>query len=412
MSEPIRSRVSLIRSDLLRRVEKCEGVQYLMKITGIIAECNPFHEGHKYLIRKSKEITGADYTVVLLSGDFVQRGAPAAEPKEKRTRDLLEGGADAVLELPVLYSTAGAEIFAEGAVQILDRLSCITDLCFGSESGDIEYLEKNAEFLLNESEEFKAALRKNLKDGDSFPAARDAAACETAGISLARTPNDLLATEYLINLSRANAERQNRIIPHAILRTATESASSIRERMLKTDPYAIGTEDFSEMLFYRLMLIQRLEKTMPGIDRLEDYVDVSEDLAQSMRDKAAGYTGFESFTEALKSRNLTYTRIARALIHILLGIRKSELAAFRTPGYVRVLGVRSDSADSLLAELSRGRIPLLTALAKDQEKLTAHYDRMLAMDVFASQLYDGVLAIKKGERNPDLCEFRKKLIKV
>lgn len=383
-----------------------------MKITGIIAECNPFHEGHKYLIRKSKEITGADYTVVLLSGDFVQRGAPAAEPKEKRTRDLLEGGADAVLELPVLYSTAGAEIFAEGAVQILDRLSCITDLCFGSESGDIEYLEKNAEFLLNESEEFKAALRKNLKDGDSFPAARDAAACETAGISLARTPNDLLATEYLINLSRANAERQNRIIPHAILRTATESASSIRERMLKTDPYAIGTEDFSEMLFYRLMLIKRLEKTMPGIDRLEDYVDVSEGLAQSMRDKAAGYTGFESFTEALKSRNLTYTRIARALIHILLGIRKSELAAFRMPGYVRVLGVRSDSADSLLAELSRGRIPVLTALAKDQEKLTAHYDRMLAMDVFASQLYDGVLAIKKGERNPDLCEFRKKLIKV
>lgn len=383
-----------------------------MKITGIIAECNPFHEGHKYLIRKSKEITGADYTVVLLSGDFVQRGAPAAEPKEKRTRDLLEGGADAVLELPVLYSTAGAEIFAEGAVQILDRLSCITDLCFGSESGDIEYLEKNAEFLLNESEEFKAALRKNLKDGDSFPAARDAAACETAGISLARTPNDLLATEYLINLSRANAERQNRIIPHAILRTATESASSIRERMLKTDPYAIGTEDFSEMLFYRLMLIKRLEKTMPGIDRLEDYVDVSEDLAQSMRDKAAGYTGFESFTEALKSRNLTYTRIARALIHILLGIRKSELAAFRMPGYVRVLGVRIDSADSLLAELSRGRIPVLTALAKDQEKLTAHYDRMLAMDVFASQLYDGVLAIKKGERNPDLCEFRKKLIKV
>ena len=383
-----------------------------MKITGIIAECNPFHEGHKYLIRKSKEITGADYTVVLLSGDFVQRGAPAAEPKEKRIRDLLEGGADAVLELPVLYSTAGAEIFAEGAVQILDRLSCITDLCFGSESGDIEYLEKNAEFLLNESEEFKAALRKNLKDGDSFPAARDAAACETAGISLARTPNDLLATEYLINLSRANAERQNRIIPHAILRTATESASSIRERMLKTDPYAIGTEDFSEMLFYRLMLIKRLEKTMPGIDRLEDYVDVSEDLAQSMRDKAAGYTGFESFTEALKSRNLTYTRIARALIHILLGIRKSELAAFRMPGYVRVLGVRSDSADSLLAELSRGRIPVLTALAKDQEKLTAHYDRMLAMDVFASQLYDGVLAIKKGERNPDLCEFRKKLIKV
>lgn len=383
-----------------------------MKITGIIAECNPFHEGHKYLIRKSKEITGADYTVVLLSGDFVQRGAPAAEPKEKRIRDLLEGGADAVLELPVLYSTAGAEIFAEGAVQILDRLSCITDLCFGSESGDIEYLEKNAEFLLNESEEFKAALRKNLKDGDSFPAARDAAACETAGISLARTPNDLLATEYLINLSRANAERQNRIIPHAILRTATESASSIRERMLKTDPYAIGTEDFSEVLFYRLMLIQRLEKTMPGIDRLEDYVDVSEDLAQSMRDKAAGYTGFESFTEALKSRNLTYTRIARALIHILLGIRKSELAAFRTPGYVRVLGVRSDSADSLLAELSRGRIPVLTALAKDQEKLTAHYDRMLAMDVFASQLYDGVLAMKKGERNPDLCEFRKKLIKV
>ena len=382
-----------------------------MKITGIIAECNPFHEGHRYLISKSKEITGADYTVVLLSGDFVQRGAPAVEPKEKRTRAILESGADAVLELPVLYSTAGAEIFAEGAVQIFHRLGCITDLCFGSESGDLSYLEKNADFLMKETADFKSALKKHLSEGESFPAARDAAARETAGISLARTPNDLLATEYLINLGRANKERDNKMIPQAILRTEAESASTIRERMLREDPDAIGTNDFSEMLFYRCMAIQRLEKTMPGTDRPEDYVDVSEDLAQSMRDKIMGYTSFDGFTESLKTRNLTYTRVARALIHILLGIRKSELAAFRTPGYVRVLGVRNESLD-ILGIMGRGRIPVLTALGKDQGKLTGHYDRMLAMDVYASQLYDGVLAMKRGEKNPDLCEFHKKLIKI
>lgn len=382
-----------------------------MKITGIIAECNPFHEGHRYLISKAKEITGADYTVVLLSGDFVQRGAPAVEPKEKRTRAILESGADAVLELPVLYSTAGAEIFAEGAVQIFHRLGCITDLCFGSESGDLSYLEKNADFLMKETADFKSALKKHLSEGESFPAARDAAARETAGISLARTPNDLLATEYLINLGRANKERDNKMIPHAILRTEAESASTIRERMLREDPDAIGTNDFSEMLFYRCMAIQRLEKTMPGTDRPEDYVDVSEDLAQSMRDKIMGYTSFDGFTESLKTRNLTYTRVARALIHILLGIRKSELAAFRTPGYVRVLGVRNESLD-ILGIMGRGRIPVLTALGKDQGKLTGHYDRMLAMDVYASQLYDGVLAMKRGEKNPDLCEFHKKLIKI
>lgn len=382
-----------------------------MKITGIIAECNPFHEGHRYLISKSKEITGADYTVVLLSGDFVQRGAPAVEPKEKRTRAILESGADAVLELPVLYSTAGAEIFAEGVVQIFHRLGCITDLCFGSESGDLSYLEKNADFLMKETADFKSALKKHLSEGESFPAARDAAARETAGISLARTPNDLLATEYLINLGRANKERDNKMIPHAILRTEAESASTIRERMLREDPDAIGTNDFSEMLFYRCMAIQRLEKTMPGTDRPEDYVDVSEDLAQSMRDKIMGYTSFDGFTESLKTRNLTYTRVARALIHILLGIRKSELAAFRTPGYVRVLGVRNESLD-ILGIMGRGRIPVLTALGKDQGKLTGHYDRMLAMDVYASQLYDGVLAMKRGEKNPDLCEFHKKLIKI
>ena len=98
-------------------------------------------------------------------------------------------------------------------------------------------------------------------------------------------------------------------------------------------------------------------------------------------------------------------------IHILLGIRKSELAAFRTPGYVRVLGVRNESLD-ILGIMGRGRIPVLTALGKDQGKLTGHYDRMLAMDVYASQLYDGVLAMKRGEKNPDLCEFHKKLIKI
>ena len=109
-----------------------------MRIVGIIAEYNPFHNGHQYHIEKSLELTGADAAIVVMSGDFVQRGAPAILPKHLRTQMALRGGASIVIELPVPYATGSAEYFAHGAVSLFDKLGCIDALCFGSECGDLD----------------------------------------------------------------------------------------------------------------------------------------------------------------------------------------------------------------------------------------------------------------------------------
>lgn len=144
-----------------------------MKTVGIIAEYNPFHNGHAYQIAKARELTGAEYVVIVMSGNFVQRGQPAVMEKSIRAEAALLCGADVVLELPVHYSTASAEYFASGAVALLHRLGVVDALCFGSECGEIGRLSKLADALLTEDEAFKSLLKKRLKEGIPYPQARE-----------------------------------------------------------------------------------------------------------------------------------------------------------------------------------------------------------------------------------------------
>ena len=146
-----------------------------MKVVGIIAEYNPFHKGHEYQIRYAREILGADYIVVAMSGDFVQRGAPALMEKHLRAEMALLGGADLILEMPLQTATASAEGFAAGGVSLLDGLGVIDELCFGSECGDTEILMDVAEILVKEPSEYRNLLQQNLRAGMSFPAARSSA---------------------------------------------------------------------------------------------------------------------------------------------------------------------------------------------------------------------------------------------
>ncbi len=399
-----------------------------VKIAGVIAECNPFHEGHRYLLEKAREITGADRVVVLLSGDFVQRGEPAVEPKEIRVRQILAGGADAVLELPVLYAASSAEYFADGAVNIFNRLGGVTDLVFG------------------------------LAEGMTYPAARSAAAAETAGIRLPDTANDLLGMEYLLSVLRlreggrnvtsirhvpidtdpgtadtrapmreknasdmsfANAEKNGagsdacRFTPHAVKRISTVSASALREERRKTDPSAVCPDDFSDMLYYRIRSVLKEERTRPGAPALDDFLDVTPDFADKIRRALPEYEGFSAFTARLKSKDLTYTRVSRALLHILLDIRKSDLAVFRVPGYVRLLGLSGDAgkAGDLIGTLVSGQLPVIAALGRDRNRIPAPYERMLQTDLFASELYDAVYARKAG-RAAILSEHAKPVIRV
>ncbi len=146
-----------------------------MIINGIVAEYNPFHNGHVHHIQTSKELTGADYTIVAMSGNFVQRGAPALMDKYSRARMALEGGADLVLELPAIFAVASAEYFALGGVSLLDHLGVVDYLCFGTESGTIEGFDKIVDILINEPAEYTKNLKANMRQGMPFPLARTSA---------------------------------------------------------------------------------------------------------------------------------------------------------------------------------------------------------------------------------------------
>ncbi len=189
-----------------------------MKVTGIIAEYNPFHKGHEYQIKKARELTDADYVIVVMSGDFTQRGAPALLDKYTRARMALACGADLVLELPVRYACASAEFFAGGAVSILDGLGVVDYLCFGSESGDTEKIAASAHALLSaeKDDEYRRRIRQNQKEGLSYPAARAKALnlSDETDAQYWTLPNNILGIEYCKALTLS----QSKIRPLTILR--------------------------------------------------------------------------------------------------------------------------------------------------------------------------------------------------
>lgn len=188
-----------------------------MKVAGIIAEYNPFHKGHRYHIEETKRISGADYVIVVMSGDFVQRGEPAIVDKYLRTKMALEGGADLVIELPSIYATASAEYFATAGVGILDAIGVVDYLSFGSEWADAEALGKIADLLIEEPPLFKEKLKEYLEEGKNYPQARETAvmACleDPCYEKILETPNHILGIEYMKALRRKNSRIQPLVIP-------------------------------------------------------------------------------------------------------------------------------------------------------------------------------------------------------
>lgn len=374
-----------------------------MKVTGIIAECNPLHEGHEYLIREARERTQADYVVVAMSGDYVQRGAPSILSREERAAALLTKGVDLVVELPLYVSCSGADYFARGAVALLDSLGVVTDLVFGSESGDLQALQAAAEKLGEEDEAYRASLREGLRNGLSFPLARAAA----LGEAVPESPNDLLGTEYLRALNASGSE----IRPHAVLRTKCRSASEIRAQMLEkredSDPF-LCRDDFSDLLLHSLCGAQSAED-------LCRYLDVSEGLAGRILRELPSYSTFSGFCEAVKSRNYTYTRISRALLHILLGMTSHTMERFDHScglcGWIRPVGFCRSAAPLLTAIASGCSVPFLDKLSRADQLLPKELYAILGEEIRAEFLYDLMAARRsKSTGTPTVSAFRKPLI--
>jgi predicted nucleotidyltransferase len=423
-----------------------------MNTIGIIAEFNPFHNGHLHLIDECKKALNADRCVVIMSGDFVQRGAPAIMDKFTRAKMALNCGVDVVLELPVYYALSSAEYFARGAVSVLDKLGCIDYLCFGSECGDLALLTDAARILNDEPDCFKDTLEKELKKGQSFASAREKAlgACFENGdntssfSSVLSDPNNILAVEYI----KALLARNSKIKPYTIKRKGEgyhseelsefASASAIRDYIFKsTEPdfsnkmtltiqnNTDGLKDFGDMIPCEANgLLSSYEGSFASCNALSDllhykllaekrngftrYLDVSEDLSNKIVAALDSFSSFDDFCLLLKSKDIAYSRISRALCHILLNISCENMVAYKADdytSYARILGMRKASSDIVKAMKETSTVPVIGNLKEvNKAGFSDLQKRLFDETLLSSEIYFKVFI------NASLNEFRLPLI--
>ncbi len=365
-----------------------------MNVVGIIAEYNPFHNGHRYQLEQSIAITKADFSVAVMSGDFTQRGQPAFIDKWTRAEMAVENGIDLVIELPFVFACNNAEYFARGGISILSRLGCITHFSFGSEEGKLEPLLDCATLLQSETDEFRQHLRTSLDQGLSYPKARYEALCRGGNKEAAQmllSPNNILAVEYLKQWLRTEKE----MIPVTVKRIGSgyhdlaldgqsyPSATAIRRafqeneqpmdvdqalplpsrtilKRLESRQFLTG-EDFYELLVYRILSADRSE--LAGIlssgegleNRMKDAVKKSKDAAQLI--------------QAIKSKRYTETRICRLLAHMLMGLQREDFFKLLEKEilYARILGHSKKGAELLriIKKEERNQIPILSNINKE-----------------------------------------------
>lgn len=389
----------------------------MYRVLGVIAEYNPFHNGHLYHLAQSKRILNTDYTVCVISGNFVQRGNTSIINKWTKTEMALLNGADLIIELPTIYATSSAENFAYGAVKILNSLGIVTDLSFGTEIGDIDVLNKVASVLYTEPKEYLAILSHELKKGLSYPKARENALLmylsniQTYSNVLSKS-NNILAIEYLKSLKFLKSHIQ----PTAIKREKVyyndkcivdeyASASAIRDlilhssyeevrRVMPSRSYGLLKEDikngqcvidlsrFEKEILYRL-------RTM-SLSEIANLPDVSEGLEYSIKNAADSCNTLPQLITIVKSKRYTQTRIQRILIYTLLGITKKEMENSKkaTP-YIRVLGF-NDNGKKLLSDITRKnpKLSIVTSVKKYSDSCTNKLQKeMLDLDIKATNIY-------------------------
>ncbi len=390
---------------------------------GIVAEFNPFHNGHKYLIDTVKN-DGENTVTVVMSESFVQRGECACVSPYARTKMALSSGADLVLSLPVPYATASAERFASGGLSVLGGLGCVDALAFGSECDNTENLKKCAEAL--ESEEFSIALEKHLNNGLSFPNARQNALEEICGNEFSRilsTPNNILGVEYIkaINklglnmaikpITRKGVEHDSKEVKENIC-----SASALREMLYNKQGFEkFLPEEASKILIEELnngkaaadykkletAIIYKLRSM--SVEDFKALPDVSEGLEYRFFDAVKSSVSLEEILEKIKTKRYTHSRIRRIILCAFLGIKKENVLA--PVPYIRVLGFNEKGAGILKKAKDIAALPIVTK-SSEINALSEEAKRTFALECFARDVFS--LAVPK----PDMCgkEMTDKLI--
>ena len=385
------------------------------KVLGIIAEYNPFHNGHLYHITKSKELVNPDYTVCIISGNFVQRGNVSIIDKWSKAEMALNAGANLVIELPTIYSISSAENFSEGAIKILDSFNLDTVLSFGSECGDINVLDKFAEILYKEPTEYKSLLMHELQTGVSYPKARENALLMYLNdirryATTLSTPNNILGIEYL----KAIKKLKSTILPVTFKRHAVEhdsyntvnsftSATNIREMLCENKNISKLVPKYSYDILARqinsgksVLDIAAFERAIlyslrrMSIDEIKNLPDVTDALANSLIYAINSCNSYYQVLEMVKSKTYTQSRIQRILLYALLGITKDDMEnSKKAKPYARVLGLDNKGRE-LLSELSKSnpKLPVITSV-KDflNNSNNRILNKMLSLDILATNIY-------------------------
>ena len=402
-----------------------------MKAVGLVTEYNPFHNGHLYHLNKAMELTGADISVAVMSGDFVQRGEPAVLDKYTRASMALNSGVNLVIELPVNYAVSSAESFAAGALKVLDYIKA-DSIAFGSESGDIERLSKLAHILCDNEDMLYKEISKCTANGISYAAARQKTVeklTDRDTAAMLTSSNNILAVEYLKAIIKNNyaikpytVQRQGDSYNDTDIRSDYASATALRGNLkadniskyipvkagliLSSNTKYIYSDDITEALFTRLLDIlfaSSYDKNV-FIENVMQYPDVSKEIAgrlyksamdmitravpQGSGSKCDVAFSFGSLCEHIKTKEVPLSRIKRALVRITLGIDKKHMEKYSNAPYIRVLGFDKKGQEYLSYIKKTVEVPLITK--------TADYKEMLLDDIHAANIYNMIAAGKYG----------------
>lgn len=401
-----------------------------MKHVGIIAEYNPFHNGHQYQLQTIKKLFPDKKILIIMSGNFVQRGEPAIFNKYLRTKWALSSGADIILELPSLFATASAEHFAASAVLALAATGVIDTLCFGAEYDDLNTFWKIADYLLKEPKDYQKLLKQHLKNGLSFPKARCLAlsSClqdNTLGETILKQPNNILGIEYLKAIRRYHLDitpciikRQGSGYHDLSLEHKLSSASALRNKIkqyqnpspditadIPSDgcpisdiqsflPPAVNhtllKSEFAKPLFLSDFYAFLQYALWQQKNNLEQYFEVSKEISNQLCTLSQYPADIEKLLNDLSHKNYTKTRIRRALLNILLNQTAADMEQAKQQNYItylRLLGFHSSSAPVLKEMKHNCQVPIINKVADSKKILSIKEYPHFQKDIHISMLY-------------------------
>lgn len=384
-----------------------------MSTIGIICEYNPFHNGHIYHLQKVKEMFSESLIVLVMSGNFTQRGIPSIIDKWNKTEIALKYGIDLVIELPFVFATQGADIFAKGAISILKEMQ-VDYLVFGSESNDIESLKKMADISINNLE-YQKKIKKYLKEGINYPTALSKALEEFSNSTIT-TPNDLLGLSYIKEVMKQQAN----IVPISIQRTndyhstdldSISSATGIREALSHNkDIKGYVPIEVNELTKKRIFLQEDyfsfLKYKIQTTEDLSIFQTVDEGIEARIKKCINDAISWEDLVKKIKTKRYTYNKINRMLIHILCNFTKEKANSWQEIEYIRILGFSKDGQTYLNKIKKDIKLPIITTFSKGNSDMLK-YEQVIT-SIYASILPEkekNILIKQEYQNKPKMREY-------